>query len=157
MVEPEEARAALADVRAREGRVRAELAAHRPPWWTSALVLFGFFVLLAGLDFSAPVPFLALAAGAALVGVGLWRGTRWAARCGVKSRRGAWSTRNILLTGCWIVGLYAAFAVTTWIFDGMVPRGVPSVLAALPATVIYGFMVDWLYRNSYGAPARGTE
>lgn len=150
MVEPEEARAALGEIRNRQDQVRSELAAHRTPWWATGVVLLGFYLVLAGLDFPFPVPLVSLPLGLAVLGAGVWLVTRLATASSVQEQRGVWSTLNVVLSALWVVAIFGTYALLRMLLKEVVPEGVTSLLAALPATVIYAFLCRWLLDNAYG-------
>jgi hypothetical protein len=149
MVGSDEARSALHEIHARADQVSAELARSYPPWWVTLLLLAGHFTVLAGLDFTFPVPLTTAAAGTTLLVCGLVAGARHATTA-VRGRRNTWSTRNIVLTGGWILGTYLTYALVRWLVAPVVADGLTSILAAAASTTIFAGMAGWLYRNTFG-------
>lgn len=151
MVEQDEARAALGAVAQARRRVGDRLVAARPRWQATALLVLGYYLVTAGLDFEFPIPLVLMLVGLAVFGAGLRIATRQSAQAGIKGNRDTWSTRNILLTAAWIIGMYAVYTVLSRLLDGVVPEGATSALAALPAAAVCCGMVLWLWHIAYGA------
>jgi hypothetical protein len=154
MVEPENAREALDEITARQDQSRAELAAALPPWWISVLLVAGYYTVLAGSDFAFPIPLITAAAGACVLVIAIAMGIRYAGKSQVQERRGLWSSRNITITGALIVGAYVAYAWTKQALESSVPEGITSVLAAVPATILFMVLLVWLMRQAFGTGAR---
>lgn len=149
MVGPDEARSALHEIHARADQVSAELARSYPPWWVTVLLVTGHFLVYAGLGFTFPMPLITALAGVTLLAGGLVAGVRHATTA-VRSRRNTWSTRNVVLTGGWILAIYLTYALVRWLAAAAVSEGLASVLAAVAATAVFAGMAGWLYRNAFG-------
>ncbi|MFC6023554.1 hypothetical protein ACFP2T_46295 [Plantactinospora solaniradicis] len=151
IVEPDDARVALDEVRARDHQVRVELARQRPRRSATLMMLAGYYLAMAGLDFPFPVP-LTFAAGAALLIAGHVAQSRRSASGNVRHRRESWRPGNLLLTAAWLIALTAVFAVARLLLRPVVAEGMTSVLAAVPSTLVLAAMIRWQYRAVYGPP-----
>ncbi|MBE1490222.1 hypothetical protein [Plantactinospora soyae] len=150
-VEPDDARIALDEIRDRDRQVRVELARQRPGRSATLMMLAGYYLAMAGLDFPFPVP-LTFAVGAALFIAGHVVISRRSVGDNVRYRRESWRPGNLLRTAAWLVALAAVFAVTRLLLRPVVAEGMTSVLAAVPSTLVLAAMIRWQYRTVYGAP-----
>lgn len=155
-MELDEAQAALSEVRMREGRVREELAAHRPPHVVTALLVVGFFLVHASSAFGYALGLAAGAFGFGLLGAGIWVGIRKAGRSRVGERRDTWKSRNVLIITVFIVGLFVVDTVTETFAAKVMPPQAASLVAALAATLLFAGLVAWTYRSAFGPP-RGDK
>ncbi|MEE6259828.1 hypothetical protein [Plantactinospora sonchi] len=153
MVEPNEARTALDEVRSRQRQVRTELARQRPVWWSTLLLTAGYYLALATLDLPFPVPLIGFAGGAALFLAGHLAQSRRQANGPVRPRPDTfWRPRHLTLTAVWLVALAAAYALPRLVLLPVVPEGVTSILAAVPSALLFAAMAGWQYAAVYGSP-----
>ncbi|GAB3283792.1 hypothetical protein [Parasphingorhabdus pacifica] len=149
-MESEEARRALREVSGRQQQTAAAMAGLHPPVWSTAVFVFGYYVVFAGIDFAFPVPLICFGVGGLIMAGGLLVGIRHERKAGVKGPRDLWDTRTIILVCAWLLALSVVFHLGRVALAGVVPVGPSSVLAAVPAAVICAFMVRWIYRRAYG-------
>lgn len=154
MVDAESARAALSEIGERHEQVNAEAAAHRPPWWTTALTVLGFYLVLGGTDLAFPLPLLFFLAGLLLMGTGLWVGIQRSKTSGVRQRRGTVSPRNVAIGSVLLVAVFGSMVLSKVLLDDHVPERMISVYAAIPAALLFlGYLV-WSWRVQFGSRRR---
>lgn len=155
MVDPDEADAALGDVQARREQTTTQLARARPPWWHTALLLGGYYLVIAGAGLHPP----ALAPlGFALIAAGIAVSARATKRAAVRRPRGYWTLVRVLAVAVGVVAMFVTALLARQLLFAVVGGALVAVLAPIPSTGVFAAMIVWLYRGYYACqPAAAAE